>query len=871
MMRKTVTALLLAGTLLSTAGCEQATEEQSKANDILLRAQSYFTQGQYAAASIEARNALREDAHNLDAQLLIARIYFQQGNYSQAIKTLEELPQDNIQVLELMANNYLRQGKYKSLRQLLQTHLQKPEAQASWELNRLQAISLVQQGQMTQASEQINALASRATTAEQKAAAEVVRSYLHAQNKDKDKQLQALDQALTYLPSDVDALVEKAKLQYGKGDYESAEDLLSQALISLPRTDVMTLKRLEVLQAMASTLSRQNRSGEAMIYSKLIAEANPRAQELQNEFESGLEKLKTGDLKSAEEIFSKLYIADQAKMAGSILGMIKFQQGEYKEAAEFFEHTIDPETASPEVLRAFAESQLRMRNPEQALLTIESSLMEDPTDPDILSVYGLALLSTGNTDKGIETLNKVLELAPDRSNLRLALANAYNAKGQPEKSLDEIEKAYRANRGSVAIQERLAMQYAMMGKKTELNSFARELSQSPEIESQALAGLILLRTDPARGTRLLDDLYAKSPSEPAVLRAQLRKNIQAQDYNQVIRIGKLLVKNDANDIATLGAITQAYLRLDQSAEGKRYLRQLADASASVWGPDYILAAQAFAERDFSGATDHINKAAAKSAYNPVTTRLYSHIYLSNASRLAQAQDFTAAREVILEAMQNNEVSPPLLHLLIRVELADDNLSEAEKLVAELQQTAPGSQVAFHALGDIAAAKGDDAGALEHYRNAWNLQPSDAVAADIWKQLTNESRSQQDQFLTEWQQKLPNSFVAKNIIGLRHQEKGSHEEATKAYQESLAINPNQPVILNNIAWLLMEKNRLADAYNHAEKAVAMAGNNAAILDTFGWIAYKSGRKDIAIAHLEKALQLQPDNGEIKAHLDTVKGK
>lgn len=870
MMRKTITALLLAGSVL-TAGCDPAVEEQAKTNDILLRAQSYFDQGQYSAASIEARNALREDAHSLDAQLLIARIYFQQGNYTQSIKTLEELPQDNVEVVELLGNNYLRQAKYKSLRQLLQTHLQKPNAETSWELNRLQAIALVQQGQTAQALKQIDSLAASATTQEQKATAEVVRSYFHSQNKDKDKQLQALDQALTYSPGYVDALVEKAKIQYGREDYEAAEDLLSQALISLPRTDVMTLKRLEVLQAMASTLSRQNRSGEAMIYSKLIAEANPRAQELQNEFDDGIEKLKAGDIKSAEEIFSKLYISDHAKMAGSVLGLIKFQRGEYKEAAEFFESTIDPETASPELLRAFAESQLRMRNPEQALRTIESSLMDDPTDPDILSVYGLALLSTGNTDKGIETINKALELAPERGNLRLALANAYNAKGEPERSLQETEKAYRANRTDVAIQERLAMQYAMMGKMAELTTFARELSKAPSVESQALAGLILLRTEPQSGARLLDELYAKSPSEPAVLRAQLRKNIQAQDFNQVVRIGKLLVKDDANDIATLGAITQAYLRLDQRAEAIRYLNQLSDESANIWGADYILAAQAFAEQDYGKATEHVNKAVAKSAYNPVSTRLYSQIYLSNASRLAGTQDYTSAREVILEAMQNNEVSPPLLHLLIRVELADDNLSEAEKVAAELQQAAPGSQITNHAQGDIAAAKGDNTAALTHYKSAWTLKPSDAVAADIWKQLSSGSASEQTTFLEEWQQKLPNSFVVKNIIGLRHQETGRKAAATKAYQESLSLNPGQPVILNNIAWLLMEDNRLTDAYAHAERAVAMAGNNAAILDTFGWIAFKSGRKDVALAHLEKALQLQPDNSEIKAHLDAVKAK
>ncbi|MEZ5507709.1 MAG: hypothetical protein R3F38_17800, partial [Gammaproteobacteria bacterium] len=65
-------ALLLTSALIA-AGCDQQTDQaQSKGADILLRAQSYFDQGQYAAASIEARNALKENDKDIDAYLLLA-------------------------------------------------------------------------------------------------------------------------------------------------------------------------------------------------------------------------------------------------------------------------------------------------------------------------------------------------------------------------------------------------------------------------------------------------------------------------------------------------------------------------------------------------------------------------------------------------------------------------------------------------------------------------------------------------------------------------------------------------------------------------------------------------------------------------------
>ena len=136
-------------------------------------------------------------------------------------------------------------------------------------------------------------------------------------------------------------------------------------------------------------------------------------------------------------------------------------------------------------------------------------------------------------------------------------------------------------------------------------------------------------------------------------------------------------------------------------------------------------------------------------------------------------------------------------------------------------------------------------------------------------MLNEAPQRQESFLADWLQQLPASIAALNISGVRKQESGHSEAAIKDYNASLAINNNQPVVLNNLAWLLMESNRIDEAYNTAEKAVGFAGNNPSILDTFGWIAFKAGKKEIALQHLEKALSLAPDNTEIKEHLAQIK--
>lgn len=871
MTSKVLKALLLTSALMS-AGCDQQTDQaQSKHADILLRAQSYFDQGQYSAATIEARNAIKEDDNNIEAYLLLARIYHEQGNYTASIKLLQELPQTNPSVIELLGNNYFKQKKYKSLQKLITQPTLEASIANSWALTRLRVITDIYQGNFTSAKSGIENLTRLAKTPTEKANTEVIRSYLMGKMGQPDAQLQALDKALSILPTSVDALLEKARIRYANKEYEAAEDLLSQALIALPTTDTMTLQRIEVLQAMASTLSRQNRSGEAMIYSKLIAEANPKAQEIQNEFEQGIEKLKSGDLKNAEEVFSRLYLNNHARVAGSVLGLIRFQQGDYEKAIEFFEDTIDPETTSPELLRAYAESQLRMRHPDQALSTIQANVNQHPDDPDLLGVYGLALLATGNTQEGMEQIKRALSIAPDRARLKLALATAYNHQNNQDQALQLMKDAFATAPSDMIIQERLATQYAAMNKLEELKQFAEQLTALPSPQSKALGGLILLRLDNQRGTVILDKLYHDSPSEPAVLRAQLRKNIMAKNYGDVIRFGKQLVSIDPNDIGALGAILQAHTLLNSTDDGLQYLNAQIEKSANAWGPDYVLAIHELRTGNFDRAREHASKAVNKSAYDRTASALYAQVYQASAAFEAQAGNLAKAREIILEAMQHNEVTPQLIHLLIKVELADNNYTEAEKLLKELEQANPGAAVIYHAKANIAASKNDVTTALENYSTAWKLQPNEILANDMWTLLRSESDSKpkQVQFLADWTQKLPNSVKAHTLYGIHFQESGQASLAIAEYRKALALNPNLPIVLNNLAWLLMEQNQLAEAFAMSERAVSLTEPNASILDTHGWIAFKTGKKELALKSLQKAAEIDPDSEDIKQHLQTVK--
>lgn len=869
MLRMSAHLLVLLLALVFAPGCEKASQPENKSAEILKRAESYFAQGQFNAATIEVKNALKENNSNLDAFLLLARIYLEQGNYNNAAKVLLELPQDNLQVVILLGQTYQHQGKYKSLFQLLQPLKNRDDARDSVEFQLLLARSLARHEAPQEAQTLLQTLAGRLTRPEQLAELEVVRAQAWQAQGDPTRQMEALDSALRHQPNNIDALVEKARLYIQNRNYEAAEDVLSQALMALPSTDTITLKRLTILQAMVATLTRQGRSVEAMVYSKLIAEANPKAQELQAEFQSAVDQLKAGNLKEAEAILSKLYSSEHAALAGSVLGLIKFQQGEFEQAAQLLQETVDPETASPEALRAFAESQLRLQNPEQALKTIEANVSEHPNDPDILGIYGLSLLATQHDEKGIETIKAALKLDPSRSRLRMALVDTYNRQGKYDEALQQLEAAYSTTPDDIVVQERLVKQYRVMKKDSALALLVDALAKKSAPQSQALAGLALLASDPARAAVLLDKAYQAAPVDLSVLRAQVARYTVAGDHHNSLRFAKELIALNVDDLFALSVATQAEIAQKRDAAAVEYLKSLSEQNANAWGPDFVLARYNLAAGKIDQALQHAESALARSAFNRTTTALTTQLHFLKAQQLAANRQFAEARETLMKGLQIDPSNLELMHLLVAVELEEKNIKSAEKLVGEMEQMASGSHFAYMAAGDLAQAKGEQSAALLAYQNAWKIQATDRLGNILWSGLDKDSDQAREKFLEEWKQRLPASFQVLTIEGLYRQSKGANAAAIEAYRRSLAINPRQPAVLNNLAWLQLEAGDLKNALQNASAAKTLSPDNPSILDTYGWIAFKNGDTGTALSALEQAARLLPENQEIADHLAQVR--
>jgi tetratricopeptide (TPR) repeat protein len=103
-------------------------------------------------------------------------------------------------------------------------------------------------------------------------------------------------------------------------------------------------------------------------------------------------------------------------------------------------------------------------------------------------------------------------------------------------------------------------------------------------------------------------------------------------------------------------------------------------------------------------------------------------------------------------------------------------------------------------------------------------------------------------------------------GISFERDGEWGKAEDDFKRALRLEPNQPDVLNYLAysWLVMNRN-VPQAREYLEIAASARPEDAHILDSLGWAHYLSGDYTQAVTHLEKAAELMPDDPTVNEHL------
>ena len=117
-----------------------------------------------------------------------------------------------------------------------------------------------------------------------------------------------------------------------------------------------------------------------------------------------------------------------------------------------------------------------------------------------------------------------------------------------------------------------------------------------------------------------------------------------------------------------------------------------------------------------------------------------------------------------------------------------------------------------------------------------------------------------------------SAIYSNILyrrGGSYEKIGNEKKLDEDLLKSLEINPNEPHVLNYLAYAWLERNyRIDDAIDMLEKAYAQSKNDPYIIDSIGWAYYLTGDYVRAENLLKKAIELMPSDPIVNDHYGDI---
>ena len=600
------------------------------------------------------------------------------------------------------------------------------------------------------------------------------------------------------------------------------------------------------------------------------------------------------DYRAAREFAQRLLgMASQAPAVLQFAGAVEYSLGGYEQAESYFAKALTSLPKSLIVRRWLAMTYLKTGRTDKAIATLEQVMPEVEKDAEMMALAGDVYLQSGNFAKAEEMLVKATKLAPSDPAKRVALAVVRINKGDSEAAYAELEKISSADKSTLADQTLIAAHLRrgdldkalkaidVFARKEPGNSvihnlrgrvllakgrdddarksFERTLELNPALYSavETLANLDVKAGKAGDAARRLEAFIAANPKNVQALLglASLKARTSGSTPEEVLALYDKAVAADPADPAARSSLINFYrLRNDF----KKAIAAGQDAAVAVPDNFAVLDALGQAQR----AAGEINQALAtygklvSAQPNSVETHLrFAEIYTDRKdfeSAIASMKKVLAIRPDLIAAQRT----------LISLYLDGGKLQEALAFAREAKKQRPKDGFGYFMEGEIFATRKSYAEAIQAYREGLKTTGSSIFADKLHAVLLLGGKAEEaDKFASEWTREHPKDQRFNRYLVEAMMARGNFQEAYTRNLELLKAEPDNPPLLNNMAFLASRLKR-PGALEYAEKANKLAPNQPQLMDTLAVLLAESGDVARALDLITKAKQGMPQNPTIR---------
>ena len=520
------------------------------------------------------------------------------------------------------------------------------------------------------------------------------------------------------------------------------------------------------------------------------------------------------------------------------------------------------ETASYQL--AVANLALRKKDLPAAQKAITQAVALAPKSPEAHQAMGILHLFLKNPKGAAEEFKTAAELAPLRSNIRMAYAE-YMRQTEGGEAASAFLSSLTAKAPDFLPAWTLLGRIAFSEKKYDqaLSDLENVFSRDPEnIDARLLQSDVwLARRETKKAITELEKLDKAfpglAPAKYRLAQAYLRENKTSQ---AAAALDQALA---ANPNYTEAILLRAELNL-RTGHGQAAISALEDLLKKNAGlrPAQFLLADAYRT---SGRFD--DAASIFHEQIKVTPNAPEPYFFLGLTELQQNKTEEARKsfEKVLELSPDNVLA---VEQLVNVDLgAKDFAAAAHRVQGQLEKH-PDRATSYILEGRVRLAQGEWKEAELALQKALELDPNSAPAYEmlVRSYLATNKLPEAVRELETVLAKAPQNQSALMTLATVREKQKDYPEARAAYEKLLALNPSFVPALNNLSYLYAEYlNQPDKAYELAQKARTLDPGNAAVADTLGWAAYKRGDYPQALTLLQDSAGKLGTNPEIQYHL------
>ena len=869
-----LTALAVPGFSAGFPGIAAANVQHSTDNRYVASARAHYDAGRLREAAIELKNALRQNSGDAAARFLLGKVLFDQGDLPGALKELSranELSQSDESAL-LLAEVQNQLGQYREALKTVEGD--GATVAATVERLTLRGASLTALDRFDEAEAAYRRILQ---IDPRRVEGHFGIAQVHAVRKDYTAAADKLDEIVKGKPDFTPGWMLRGEVALANGDKQAAFVAFDKA-VSLSPDGIAPLVARARAHLAAGDLDRA-REDSARVTA--LAPEAPIAYYLKSAL-----AFADGDLDAANRSFTQLQRNFDRFAPAILLGaLIKHQRGEHNQADSLLTRYIAIEPGNIEARRALAAVRLRSGRPSSAVDILKTVLSRAPNDTGSLRQLASAYLALDDYASAERTFRSLAETGSPRergeAELAIALLNPQ------EGDLDPALQNASVRRALLKAVDLMANGDAA-GADTVVGGLDPETPQSANILS--LKGSIAAakgETDRARA--LLDQALALNPEHGSALGAYEQLDELAGTAERILpRLHALLEKAPRSELLTLSIAQRMGIEGDRQGATAFLAARAAAIPESVELGRALVSALMVQDR-YQEAADTAMRLAQAAPKDPEVLLFATNTLIDarDAGRAAQVAERLArlapksarartllaeaqaaagqpdrARETLVAARKQWPDDVGIAASLVGLEAARRN-PEGVKAAADAlarRNPAAAARLRASALADM----GQPVMAVEALERAFAETPDQRLAVDLFSYRRRAGRDDAAfADLAKWVDRHPEDRAALMTYATGLLEVGSHEKAAKAYEAFLALEPGNPIALNNYAWLRHRTGR-PDALDYAQRAYEAASGSPEIADTYGWMLVQYGKLKEGLALLKTAREAAPESPDIQYH-------